>query len=107
MQAWETYYYGKPRSAIENIWEKYNRVSRYNKPIIVAELGLYGDNKYSKGWVENLQQKIEYLPLVKAVVYFNDKEPHVWPQPYGAPDWRVYAPLLFAALRETSVVTSP
>ena len=107
MQAWETYYYGKPRSAIENIWEKYNRVSRYNKPIIVAELGVYGDNKYSKGWVENLQQKIEYLPLVKAVVYFNDKEPHVWPQPYGAPDWRVYAPLLFAALRETSVVTSP
>ncbi len=97
MKAWEIAYYGKTRSATENVWEKYQRVSKYNKPIVVAELGISGDSIYTKAWIAELSTKISAFPLIRAIVYFNDKEPHLWPEPYGAPDWRVSAPAFFAS----------
>lgn len=97
MEAWEVSYYGKTRSATENVWEKYQRVSKYNKPIVVAELGISGAPSYTREWIAEFSRKIRAFSLVRAVVYFNDREPHVWPEPYGSPDWRVSAPAFFSS----------
>lgn len=106
MEAWEIAYYGKTISAMENVWEKYQRVSKYNKPIVVAELGIAGDSSYTRAWIAELSEKIWAFPLVRAIVYFNDKEPHLWPEPYGAPDWRVSAPAFFASVLGSSSAKS-
>ena len=106
MDAWEKSFYGKAKSATENLWEKYQRVYEYKKPIIVAELGVYGKSKYTEAWIEDLSNRIQYFPLIRAIVYFNDKEPHMWPLPYGAPNWKVSAPAFFESLHGASSETS-
>jgi len=106
MKSWEIAYYGKTRSATENVWEKYERVSKYKKPIVMAELGIYGDTAYIQAWISELSKKIEAFPLIQAIVYFNDQEPHLWPDPYGAPDWRVSASAFFASPLGSSSATS-
>ena len=106
MEAWEVSYYGKTRSATENVWEKYQRVSKYNKPIVVAELGISGAPSYTREWIAEFSRKIRAFSLVRAVVYFNDREPHVWPEPYGAPDWRVSAPAFFSSSLSSGGITT-
>ena len=90
IQKAELAYYGKPRSAAESISERYSRISRYNKPVIIAELGVFGSDKYLETWFSHLREKISLkYPLIDAVVYFSDTEPHRLPEPIGAPDWQL------------------
>jgi cellulose synthase (UDP-forming) len=98
MEAWEIAYYGNPRSAIENVLEKYQRVSKYKKPVVIAEFGIYGDETYIHTWMAELSGKIWAFPLMRAIVYFNDKEPYNWgKKPYASADWRVGASVFFSS----------
>jgi beta-mannanase len=82
-------WYGRERGLIEAVAEKYQRVARYGKPVIIAELGVVGSEDYEAKWLGSLA-RVEYaFPLVRSVVYFNMAEPVDWPNGLGRPDWRV------------------
>lgn len=89
LQAWDLDRYGAQRTFSEVLAEKYERVTRYAKPVIVAEFAIFGDKPYKDRFFRGFRQSLPEFPALVALVYFNDKEPHYWPQGYGSPDWRV------------------
>jgi cellulose synthase (UDP-forming) len=89
LQAWDVNHYGRARSFTESLESKYALVSRYEKPIIIAEVGVSGDENYRIAWLEELAGELHGFGLLRGVIYFNDKEPHHWDPPYGSPDWRI------------------
>jgi endoglucanase len=85
-------WYGGPRTFAEAFGEKYYRVEKFDKPVIVAELGVAGQEAYRQNWLAEISRfstSRDLFPLLIGIVYFNDKEPHHWPDGYGSPDWRV------------------
>ena len=64
-------------------------MSVFHKPVIIAELGVSGSSVYVERWLLDLKKQAQALPLLRAMVYFNDKEPHTWGKKYGSPDWRL------------------
>lgn len=92
-------WYGSDRSLSDAVREKYVRVSGYNKPVIIAELGVVGSRAYQAEWLSGLESVRKAFPLINSVVYYNRKEPAEWPNGLGKPDWRV-GPQEFASLSE-------
>ncbi|NGO54640.1 beta-mannosidase [Mesorhizobium camelthorni] len=85
-------WHGGPRTFAEAFGEKYYRVEKFDKPVIVAELGVAGREVYRQNGLAEISEfstSRDLFPLLTGIVYFNDKEPHHWPDGYGAPDWRV------------------
>jgi beta-mannanase len=86
-------WYGKLRSFSDAFGEKYGRVEKFRKPVIIAELGVAGQQRYRDQWLTEIRTVAtgakSKFPLLAGLVYFNDKEPHRWPGGHGAPDWRV------------------
>lgn len=67
--------------------EKYNSLSQYNKPIIIAELGVSGSPEEKEKWLMEAKETIKNFPLVKGCIYFNSKNYH---ETGGyIPDWSV------------------
>lgn len=90
LEKWDIDTYGKRRSFIESFAEKYRRVEKFRKPVIIAELGISGSASYRERWmtqISRLSGGATSFPLLAGVVYFNDKEPYHWPDGYGSPDW--------------------
>jgi beta-mannanase len=80
---------GRDRTFEEMLTPLYGRVARFGKPIYIAEFGYEGDAAYLRDWSMALTRPMSQFPLLKAVVYFNDKEVYPWPGGYGLPNWRV------------------
>ena len=89
LQAWDLDRYGVQRTFSDVVAEKYDRVTRYGKPVIIAEFGIFGDKAYKDRFFGDFRQSLPEFAWLAALVYFNDKEPHFWPEGYGSPDWRV------------------
>lgn len=89
LQAWEKSILGREQSFKDIFEPRYNRVVGFGKPIIVAELGYVGDVNYVKSWENTVRQNYPEFPDLEAVVYFNQKEVHPWPNQFGFPDWQV------------------
>jgi beta-mannanase len=82
--------YGYMRSFEDNFGEKYNRVKKYNKPVIIAEIGISGTPAFQKKWLKEGLENSDQFPLLKIVVYFNSKDNEgAWGKEYGIPDWRI------------------
>ena len=70
--------------------EKYNRVARYGKPIVIAEGGVTGSKAYQLSWLSGALQDLRHYPLLRALIYFNAKDtPGAWGKGYSTPDWRI------------------
>lgn len=94
LEKWDRDSYGRPRGFAETLRGKYRRVERFGKPVIIAELGVAGRDVYRQAWISEIlatPARRAPFPLLMGIVYFNDKEPHYWPNGYGSPDWRVSA----------------
>jgi beta-mannanase len=92
LETWDRAWYGGPRTFAEAFGEKYYRVEQFDKPVIIAELGVAGQEGYRHNWLADISEFSSsrgLFPLLAAIVYFNDKEPHHWPDGHGSPDWRV------------------
>ncbi|MEK2603687.1 glycosyltransferase [Burkholderia arboris] len=86
-------------SAASILRTKYERVTEYGLPVMVAELGVDGSNSRKREELDEFQRSLWRYPLLKAVVYFNAVDtPGAWPAHY-VPDWRI-AP----AVLQTTVV---
>jgi beta-mannanase len=100
LQKWDRKHGGRDRAFREVFWETYRNVVAYAKPVIISELGISGDEGYVDRWLTEILDRETNgakFPLLRTIVYFNDKEPHYWPKGFGSPDWRV-DPTRFAAL---------
>lgn len=96
-EKWDLRWYGQPRGFAQTFREKYRRVEQFEKPVIIAEVGVAGRQAYRRAWLlEMLAMPAgsASFPLLTGLVYFNDKEPYHWPNGYGSPDWRLSASAL-------------
>lgn len=82
-------WFGHERTFAEALQEKYALVERFAKPVIIAEFGVSGNGRYRRSWLEAYGEQLRAFPLVSAIVYFNVRNPHKWPDGLGSPDWRV------------------
>jgi beta-mannanase len=83
-------YYGNKRSFSENFGEKYERVKNYQKPVIIAELGVTGSVSDQITWMKEIPNTLSDFPLLKTIVYYNSKDNlGAWEDKYGVPDWRL------------------
>lgn len=80
---------GTPETISTHFGWKFDRLRNIRKPIIIAELGLAGTDRQRAAWLEQLQDLKRHRADIKAIVYFNAKEPFHWPNGYGSPDWRL------------------
>ncbi|RFB79846.1 glycoside hydrolase family 26 protein [Methylovirgula sp. 4M-Z18] len=88
-QSFDHHKVGRDRNFNELLTPGYNLVKGYGKPIVVAELGYEGDAAYNHVWAEEVGQPHPQFPGLTAIVYFDDREVHPWPDGFGLPNWRV------------------
>jgi beta-mannanase len=67
----------------------YRQAARFGKPIYVAEMGYSGDTAYVGQWAATVLEKRAEFPLLKGVVYFDDRDVIGWADRLGIPEWRV------------------
>lgn len=81
---------GKVISFRDTFAPKYERVMVFNRPIIIAEMGVSGDPKYQARWMADFFRCASNFPLLRTAVYFDGKDnPGAWPERYGTPDWTI------------------
>lgn len=92
LEKWDRERHGRPRSFTETFDEKYRRVAKFGKPVIIAEFGVAGRKRYRQDWkseIRALSKRRNPFPMLSAIIYFYDKEPYHWPAGHGSPDWRI------------------
>ncbi len=89
LQKYDNDKFGRDRTFDELLKPGYECALEFNKPIVVAELGYVGNQNYVDKWKSMVTEVEANFPKLFAVVYFNDKEVHPWPEGYGTPDWRI------------------
>jgi endoglucanase len=88
-QEWQVGVYGYAKSFVETFSRRYAIAARFDKPIMIAELGFFGDAAYVDLWKTELLQVSEAFPRVSGIVYFNQREVYPWPRGGGLPNWRL------------------
>lgn len=68
--------------------EKYEILKRYGKPLIVAELGVAGNETFKRSWLSAAFLELDKFPLLSGVVYFNAPNAPTAFSTY-LPDWRI------------------
>jgi beta-mannanase len=62
-------------------------LSIYQKPIILAEVGINAPSDEKVSWLKEAQKDLRYFPAVVAWVYFNQQQPPIVDLGIGLPDW--------------------
>lgn len=89
LEKYDVLEYGHARTFAESVKQGYGLTAPYGKPVWVAELGYDGSPAYVSRWVQDVTLKRPEYPLLKEVVYFDDRDVWPWPRNLGRPDWRV------------------
>lgn len=85
-------YHGHVRCFKEQMDEKYNRVSRYRKPIVIAEFGVSGSNDAKMSYLTEALSEMREYPMLRSVVFFVAKDtPGVWGAGISTPHWSLEA----------------
>lgn len=86
---WETAAgFTPPREFSELVDEKYRLMAPFNKPIILAEVGIDLPGGLKAHAVRQMIVVTETRPKIRAVIYFNDRNP-VMPAVQDRPYWRL------------------
>ena len=84
------FYHQTTRSFHDQMTEKYARLAKYQKPIVISECGVTGSKEYQLSWLSGALRDLGNYPLLEALIYFNAKDtPGAWGKEYATPDWRV------------------
>jgi cellulose synthase (UDP-forming) len=85
---------GLPSQSFQDLLgPRYERVAVFGKQIIVAELGVSGSAEHQAAWLADISHSVSRFPALRALVYFNDRNPPVEHLDV-LPDWRVRPELL-------------
>jgi endoglucanase len=82
---------GHPRSFADWMNQKYPRFVAFNKPIIIAELGVWDTAARQAAWMQAAFAAVPNYPLLKVLVYFNTQDLVSWKKwgGMGAPNWLI------------------
>jgi cellulose synthase (UDP-forming) len=94
---WDGGYGLPPQSFAELLQPKYDLVDRFNKPIIIAEMGVSGGTDRQRQWLAQIPSVLERFPLVRGIAYFDAINSDNNRMAYR-PDWRVPPAVLSALL---------
>ena len=89
---WELDHFHRFRSFSEILNERYRLVQQYQKPVIIAEMGINGEPGFQTQWLTEAFAALtkEKYPLLRTLVYFNAMDsPDAWGTKYPVPDWRI------------------
>jgi cellulose synthase (UDP-forming) len=90
LPAYDLDHFGKVRSFREAFTPKYDRIYGFDRPVVIAEMGVSGSPSYQARWMADFFRSAHNFPLVRTGVYFNGKDsPGAWPEKYGIPDWTI------------------
>jgi beta-mannanase len=90
LPAYDLDHFGKARTFREVFVAIYQRIIAFDKPVIIAEMGVSGDPNFQARWMADFFRSAQNFPLLRTVVYFNAKDsPGAWPEKYGIPDWTI------------------
>jgi beta-mannanase len=90
LPAYDLDHFGKLMTFQSTFTWKYDRVVAFDRPVIIAEMGVAGDPDYQAHWMANFFRDVQNFPLLRTAVYFNAKDsPGAWPNKYGTPDWTI------------------
>jgi endoglucanase len=98
-QKYEVAIYGKGLTLAEHLKGPYNLVVDYGKDLYITEYGCHGDNAYLRRCMDEAKISPTTFPKIAGVIYFNEIDPHAWPNNHGSPDWRVLSRLFAEAKR--------
>jgi beta-mannanase len=86
-----TTWFGHPMSFDQWMQNKYPRLAQFNKPIIIAELGVADVPEKQKQWLLDAFGAIAKYLLLQGMVYFNAQDSHSWEKwgAKGAPNWTI------------------
>jgi cellulose synthase (UDP-forming) len=77
-----------PQSFAEVLRPRYALIERFQKPVIVTEAGVSGTRDRQARWLRDATRALDEMPLVRAIVYFNDVNTPNTIVP-TRPDWKV------------------
>lgn len=77
-----------PRSLSQILQPRYAEVANLGKPVLLAEVGTSGTEDEQRTWLESGLNALSEYPLVRALVYFNDRNAPNNHRP-TEPNWRV------------------
>ncbi len=82
--------YGHDRTFKEAFGEKYARLTKFQKPVVIVELGVFGKADYQQYWLDQAKLSYKTFPLLNSVIFFNAQDtPGAWGADYATPDWRL------------------
>jgi endoglucanase len=89
--------YGRIRSFDTIFSEVYQRVVLFDKPVMIAELGVTGDESYQRDWIHQAFRSFRKYPKLQVAVYFSAQDgPLAWGTEYSVPNWKI-SPAVFEA----------
>lgn len=88
-KAWNWYETTRLRPFQELMAEKYWVARRYQKPMIVAEVGVDGTDAEQSQWLAQMVTHLNQFPQVRGIVYFNQIQPEIVPLTIGQPNWEL------------------
>ena len=84
------FYHQTTRSFHDQMTEKYARVAKYQKPVVISECGVTGSKEYQLSWLSGALRDLGNYPLLETLIYFDAKDtPGAWGMEYAPPDWRI------------------
>src|SRR5262245_35781820 len=90
LPAYDLDHFGRIMTFRDAFIPKYNRVVAFDRPVMIAEMGVSGDPKYQAEWMADFFRSVQNFPLLRTVVYFNAKDnPGAWADKYGIPIWTI------------------
>ena len=69
--------------------QKYWLAQRYNKPFVIAEVGVAGAEAEKEAWMQDAIASLPRFPRIQAWVYFNQRQPDIVPLEIGQPQWQL------------------
>lgn len=90
--AYDIYSLGREFGFDELLNDRYYRMNTYNKPLVIAELGIAGSGENKNNIINKLRDNRilrERYPLLHSIVLFSDKTESWVPNVVEEPDWRL------------------
>ncbi|MGE3907873.1 MAG: glycosyltransferase family 2 protein [Chloroflexota bacterium] len=105
-EGWDSTTALPPQSFSELLRPRYERVVGFNKPVMIAELGVSGGPMRQAEWLADAARAFPEFPRVSSVVYFYEKNPQT-SRVSTQPEWRmppeILRAFLFAVRHEPAV----
>lgn len=99
---WELSFFGQVKSFDDWYFDKLSLIKRYQKPVIITEMGVTGSYSYREQWLSQAFRTIRQSPDIKAVIFFQAGDtPGVWGDNIPTPDWRIDPNMAVELMRGT------